>query len=105
MKTSRVESASPGLDGRSSNTVAAGRGTGRSFLGISFMAPLSYSDGGCVIGRRREPDGWFRREEATMSATGDAGPHTLAEGIRVLRDKWGWIVALGVISMIAGVIA
>jgi uncharacterized membrane protein HdeD (DUF308 family) len=40
-----------------------------------------------------------------MSATGDTGPHTLAEGIRILRDKWGWIVALGVISMIAGVIA
>jgi uncharacterized membrane protein HdeD (DUF308 family) len=69
------------------------------------MAPLSYIASGCVIGRRLQPDDSFRREEATMSATGDTGPHTLAEGIRVLRDKWGWIVALGVISMIAGVIA
>jgi len=40
-----------------------------------------------------------------MSATGDTGPHSLAEGIRALRAKWGWIVAFGVISMIAGVIA
>src|SRR5207245_5983072 len=69
------------------------------------MPPLSYIASGCVIGRRLQPDDSFRREEATMSATGDTGPHTLAEGIRVLRDKWGWIVALGVISMIAGVIA
>jgi uncharacterized membrane protein HdeD (DUF308 family) len=69
------------------------------------MTPLSYIAGSCVIGRRREPDGWFRTEEATMSATGDTGPHSLAEGIKVLRDKWGWIVALGVIAMIAGVIA
>ena len=29
----------------------------------------------------------------------------LAEGIRALRGKWGWIVALGVVFMIAGVIA
>lgn len=29
----------------------------------------------------------------------------LAEGIRALRSKWGWIVALGVVFMIAGVIA
>ncbi len=34
-----------------------------------------------------------------------SGPHTLGEGIRALRAKWGWIVALGVIFMIAGVIA
>src|SRR5438270_2897148 len=105
MKTSSLESASPALEGRSSKTVVAGRGAGGAFLGISFMPPLSYIASGCVIGRRLQPDDSFRREEATMSATGDTGPHTLAEGIRVLRDKWGWIVALGVISMIAGVIA
>jgi len=35
----------------------------------------------------------------------DAGPHNLGEGIRRLRGKWGWIVAFGVISLIAGVIA
>jgi len=40
-----------------------------------------------------------------MSTTGDTGPHSLAEGLRALRAKWGWIVAFGVISMIAGVIA
>jgi uncharacterized membrane protein HdeD (DUF308 family) len=33
------------------------------------------------------------------------GPHTLGEGIRALRAKWGWIVAFGVLSVIAGVIA
>ena len=32
-------------------------------------------------------------------------PHSLGEGIRALRAKWGWIVALGVIFMLAGVIA
>jgi len=40
-----------------------------------------------------------------MSATGNTGPQSLAEAIRPLRAKWGWIVAFGVISMIAGVIA
>jgi len=40
-----------------------------------------------------------------MSTTGDSGPQSLADGMRVLRAKWGWIVALGVISLIAGVIA
>ncbi|MFI5000284.1 MAG: HdeD family acid-resistance protein [Reyranellales bacterium] len=40
-----------------------------------------------------------------MSTTDNSGPHNLAEGIKALRAKWGWIVAFGVISMIAGVIA
>jgi uncharacterized membrane protein HdeD (DUF308 family) len=31
--------------------------------------------------------------------------HGLGEGLKALRAKWGWIVALGVIFMIAGVIA
>lgn len=35
----------------------------------------------------------------------DSGPHNLGDGVRALRAKWGWIVALGVIFMIAGVIA
>lgn len=35
----------------------------------------------------------------------DSGPHNLGEGVRALRAKWGWIVALGIIFMIAGVIA
>jgi uncharacterized membrane protein HdeD (DUF308 family) len=33
------------------------------------------------------------------------GATSLGEGLRALRAKWGWIVALGVIFMIAGVIA
>lgn len=40
-----------------------------------------------------------------MSSTDNSQPHTLAEGIRALRDKWGWIVAFGVVALIAGVIA
>ncbi|MCW5737906.1 MAG: HdeD family acid-resistance protein [Enhydrobacter sp.] len=41
-----------------------------------------------------------------MSTTNnDAGPHSLGDGIRKLRGKWGWIVAFGVVSLIAGVIA
>src|SRR5204862_191158 len=71
-----------------------------------FMWPLSYIEGSCVMGRRRKPGGSFRREETTMSTTGgDTGRNILAETIRPLRAKWGWIVAFGVISLIAGVIA
>jgi len=40
-----------------------------------------------------------------MSTTGNTAPHSLAEAIRPLRAKWGWIVAFGVISLVAGVIA
>ena len=40
-----------------------------------------------------------------MTSTGSTGPHTLGEGMRALRPKWGWIVAFGVFSLIAGVIA
>jgi len=41
-----------------------------------------------------------------MSTTTDSsGPHSLGEGIRALRPRWGWIVAFGVISVIAGMIA
>jgi uncharacterized membrane protein HdeD (DUF308 family) len=35
----------------------------------------------------------------------ESAPHNLGEGVRALRAKWGWIVALGIIFMIAGVIA
>src|SRR5258706_1585336 len=105
MKTSSGEAASPGFDGRSSNTVVAGRGGDGSFFGVSFIRLLSYIGGNCVMGRHLEPGGPFRREEASMSTTGNTGPHSLAEAIRALRAKWGWIVAFGVISMIAGVIA
>ncbi|UYN96797.1 MAG: HdeD family acid-resistance protein [Enhydrobacter sp.] len=40
-----------------------------------------------------------------MSTTDNPAPHNLAEGIRALRDKWRWIVAFGVVALIAGVIA
>lgn len=40
-----------------------------------------------------------------MTTTDNTGPHSLGEGIRALRPKWGWIVAFGVFSLIAGVIA
>ena len=39
------------------------------------------------------------------TASNSTGPHNLGEGIRALRAKWGWIVAFGVVSLIAGVIA
>lgn len=40
----------------------------------------------------------------TMSANNPL-PANLAEGMKVLRAKWGWIVALGVVFLIAGFIA
>jgi uncharacterized membrane protein HdeD (DUF308 family) len=40
----------------------------------------------------------------TLSTNG-ALPPNLAEGLKVLRAKWGWIVALGVVFLIAGFIA
>ena len=41
----------------------------------------------------------------TVTSNSPASPHNLGDGIRTLRAKWGWIVALGIIFMIAGVIA
>jgi len=41
-----------------------------------------------------------------MSMTADkSSPHSLGEGLNALRAKWGWIVALGVVFMFAGVVA
>lgn len=40
----------------------------------------------------------------TMS-TNTPLPPNLAEGLKVLRAKWGWIVALGVVFLLAGFIA
>jgi uncharacterized membrane protein HdeD (DUF308 family) len=40
-----------------------------------------------------------------VTSNNPAPQQGLAEGIRALRGKWGWIVALGVVFMIAGVIA
>ena len=40
-----------------------------------------------------------------MTATDNSGPHSLGAGMHALRAKWGWIVAFGVISLIAGIVA
>jgi uncharacterized membrane protein HdeD (DUF308 family) len=40
-----------------------------------------------------------------MTITDSTGPHSLGEGIRALRPRWGWIVAFGIISLLAGLIA
>ena len=41
-----------------------------------------------------------------MSTTeANSVPQSLADGLKALRAKWGWIVALGVVFLIAGVIA
>src|SRR3954469_527948 len=40
-----------------------------------------------------------------MTTTDNTGPHSLAEGMRTLRSKWGWLVGFGVFSVIAGIIA
>jgi uncharacterized membrane protein HdeD (DUF308 family) len=48
----------------------------------------------------------FALKEDAMSMTADkSGPRSLADGLKTLRAKWGWIVALGVVFLIAGVIA
>lgn len=39
------------------------------------------------------------------NTTSTPGPQSLADGLKVLRAKWGWIVALGVVFLIAGFIA
>ena len=41
----------------------------------------------------------------TATTNSPSDPHSLGDNLRALRAKWGWIVALGVIFMIAGVIA
>lgn len=41
----------------------------------------------------------------TPSPSSTPGPTSLADGLKVLRAKWGWIVALGVVFLIAGVVA
>jgi uncharacterized membrane protein HdeD (DUF308 family) len=41
----------------------------------------------------------------TATTNGPAPPHSLGDSLRTLRAKWGWIVALGIIFMLAGVIA
>ena len=41
-----------------------------------------------------------------MSVTSNSpAPGSLGEGLKALHAKWGWIVALGIIFMLAGVIA
>ena len=43
--------------------------------------------------------------DAASTPTPSSGPASLADGLKVLRAKWGWIVALGVVFLIAGVVA
>lgn len=41
-----------------------------------------------------------------MSMTADkSGPNSLADGLKTLRAKWGWIVALGIVFLVAGIVA
>jgi uncharacterized membrane protein HdeD (DUF308 family) len=41
-----------------------------------------------------------------MSVTSNSpAPQSLGEGLKALHAKWGWIVALGIVFMIAGVVA
>jgi len=40
-----------------------------------------------------------------MSNAGGTEPHTLAEGLKGLRKSAGWIIALGIVAMLGGVIA
>ncbi|MBR0896037.1 HdeD family acid-resistance protein [Bradyrhizobium tropiciagri] len=42
---------------------------------------------------------------STASSSPATPPHSLGSGLAHLRAKWGWIVALGVIYLIAGVLA
>jgi len=42
---------------------------------------------------------------STASSSPATPPHSLGSGLAHLRAKWGWIVALGVIYLIAGVCA
>ena len=40
-----------------------------------------------------------------MSTTNDPLPPPLADGLKALRAKWGWIVALGFVFLLAGIVA
>lgn len=40
-----------------------------------------------------------------MSTTNVPLPQGLADGVKALRAKWGWIVALGIVFLIAGFVA
>jgi uncharacterized membrane protein HdeD (DUF308 family) len=45
------------------------------------------------------------KEDAMSMTANNSAPQSLADGLKALRAKWGWIVALGVVFLIAGVIA
>jgi uncharacterized membrane protein HdeD (DUF308 family) len=45
------------------------------------------------------------KENDMTATTNSPEPHSLGSSIHTLRARWGWIVALGIIFMIAGVIA
>src|SRR4051812_39717009 len=63
------------------------------------------ADGTVPCGRRTLRRCRSAEKGRAMTTTDTTGPHSLGEGMRALRSKWGWIVGFGVFSMIAGVIA
>ena len=113
MKTSSGEAVSPGWDGRTSRTVVAGRGGAGSFL-VSFISACIRGEpdcpilaatvplAACILGPVRSAE---KEDAMTATTNSPSDPHSLGDNIRALRAKWGWIVALGIIFMIAGVIA
>jgi uncharacterized membrane protein HdeD (DUF308 family) len=46
-----------------------------------------------------------QKEDVMTATTNSPAPQSLGDSLKALRAKWGWIVALGIIFMIAGVIA
>ena len=105
-----------GTDGRSSSTVvgADAARTRAFFLGVSFMSRLSWkarlshtlsdrANGRVYSAVRAIPQGEGGRHVRDQQQPGP--PTASAKACKALRAKWGWIVALGIIFMIAGVIA
>jgi uncharacterized membrane protein HdeD (DUF308 family) len=45
-----------------------------------------------------------RQKEASMAMTSEH-PHSLGRAISELRGKWGWFVGLGIVMLVAGILA
>jgi uncharacterized membrane protein HdeD (DUF308 family) len=67
-------------------------------FGFRFRGPQATPD---FIKNEATP----RVEIAMTSTTGNHTPHHPSLGLQPLRAKWGWIVALGVIYVIVGLVA
>jgi uncharacterized membrane protein HdeD (DUF308 family) len=83
--------------------VVAGRGGAGSFFIVSFIEQFSHTS---WIGATRRAYNCRARsavKEDTMSNL--SGAHNLGEGIKALRAKSGWIIAFGIVAMLAGVVA